>query len=192
MGFPRTPGTPASAGMPAGGQWSWFGWRSPSRSPVAAGRRSMPTSRPARPTPNCARSGSSPIPERIGQRLEIALRNSLNPDGEPTPQRYRLRHPAARYAVDLGIQSTRAWHPRQARCLRDLLRCVDMQERARRCSPTRCTSPNRSTSSPTSTRTSSPRRMPASARVEELRREIVTRLTLFLQRRAAEKSAKPG
>ena len=24
-----------------------------------------------------------PIPERIGQRLEIALRNSLNPTGEP-------------------------------------------------------------------------------------------------------------
>ena len=31
-----------------------------------------------------------PIPERIGQRLEIALRNSLNPTGEPTPPRYRL------------------------------------------------------------------------------------------------------
>src|SRR5271166_4070652 len=31
-----------------------------------------------------------PIAERIGQRLEIALRNSLNPTGEPTPTRYRL------------------------------------------------------------------------------------------------------
>ena len=30
----------------------------------------------------------NPIPERIGQRLEIALRNSLNPSGEPTPPRY--------------------------------------------------------------------------------------------------------
>ena len=28
-----------------------------------------------------------PIAERIGQRLEIALRNSLNPTGEPTPAR---------------------------------------------------------------------------------------------------------
>ena len=32
-----------------------------------------------------------PIPDRIGQRLELALRNSLNPTGEPTNERYRLQ-----------------------------------------------------------------------------------------------------
>jgi len=32
-----------------------------------------------------------PITERIGQRLELALRNSLNPTGEPTKERYRLQ-----------------------------------------------------------------------------------------------------
>jgi hypothetical protein len=46
-----------------------------------------------------------PIAERIGQRLEIALRNSLNPTGEPTPQRYALRTTLAYSLSNLGIQS---------------------------------------------------------------------------------------
>src|SRR5260370_6841528 len=45
-----------------------------------------------------------PIPERIGQRLEIALRNSLNPTGEPSTERYRLRTSLATYLTLLGIQ----------------------------------------------------------------------------------------
>jgi len=46
-----------------------------------------------------------PIPERIGQRLEIALRNSLNPTGELTPERYRLRTTLSTVLVNLGIES---------------------------------------------------------------------------------------
>jgi LPS-assembly lipoprotein len=46
-----------------------------------------------------------PILERIGQRLQIALRSSLNPTGEPTPQRYRLRITLATYLTNLGIES---------------------------------------------------------------------------------------
>lgn len=46
-----------------------------------------------------------PIPERIGQRLEIALRNSLNPTGEPTPERYRLRTTLSTSLGNLGIES---------------------------------------------------------------------------------------
>jgi LPS-assembly lipoprotein len=46
-----------------------------------------------------------PIAERIGQRLELALRNSLNPTGEPTPQRYTLRTTLAYYLSNLGLQS---------------------------------------------------------------------------------------
>jgi LPS-assembly lipoprotein len=46
-----------------------------------------------------------PILERIGQRLQIALRSSLNPTGEPTPQRYRLRTTLATYLTNLGIES---------------------------------------------------------------------------------------
>ena len=37
----------------------------------------------------------APIPERIGQRLELALRNSLNPTAEPTRERYRCPTEAA-------------------------------------------------------------------------------------------------
>ena len=46
-----------------------------------------------------------PIPERIGQRLQIALRSSLNPTGEPTPERYRLRTTLVTYLTNLGIES---------------------------------------------------------------------------------------
>jgi LPS-assembly lipoprotein len=46
-----------------------------------------------------------PISERIGQRLEIALRNSLNPTGEPTPERYRLRTTLSASLSNLGIES---------------------------------------------------------------------------------------
>ncbi len=46
-----------------------------------------------------------PIAERIGQRLEIALRNSLNPTGEPTPERYRLQTTLSTSLSNLGIES---------------------------------------------------------------------------------------
>ncbi|HEX9534664.1 MAG TPA: LPS assembly lipoprotein LptE [Stellaceae bacterium] len=46
-----------------------------------------------------------PISERIGQRLAIALRNSLNPTGEPTPERYRLQTTLSTSLTNLGIQS---------------------------------------------------------------------------------------
>lgn len=48
----------------------------------------------------------APIAERIGQRLELALRNSLNPEGIPTPQRYLLNTTLLTYRTDLGVQST--------------------------------------------------------------------------------------
>jgi hypothetical protein len=46
-----------------------------------------------------------PISERIGQRLEMALRSSLNPTGIPTPQRYTLRTTLVYSLSSLGIQS---------------------------------------------------------------------------------------
>ena len=45
-----------------------------------------------------------PILERIGQRLQIALRNSLNPTGEPTPERYRLQTTLSTSLSNLGIE----------------------------------------------------------------------------------------
>ena len=46
-----------------------------------------------------------PISERIGQRLEMALRNSLNPTGEPTEFQYTLRTQLIVSLSNLGIQS---------------------------------------------------------------------------------------
>ena len=48
----------------------------------------------------------SPIPERIGQRLAMALRESFDPDGAPSPQRYRLDTLLTTARSDLGIQET--------------------------------------------------------------------------------------
>jgi LPS-assembly lipoprotein len=45
------------------------------------------------------------IPERIGQRLEMALRDSLNPSGIETTHTYRLVVTLFSSAQDLGIQS---------------------------------------------------------------------------------------
>jgi LPS-assembly lipoprotein len=47
----------------------------------------------------------APIPERIGQRLEIALRDALNPRGEPTPHRYTLGTTLSYSLSSLGLQS---------------------------------------------------------------------------------------
>ncbi|MBV8777557.1 MAG: hypothetical protein JO258_10220 [Alphaproteobacteria bacterium] len=47
----------------------------------------------------------TPIAERIGQRLEMALRNSLNPNGAPAQPKYLLRVTMATATADLGIQS---------------------------------------------------------------------------------------
>jgi LPS-assembly lipoprotein len=46
-----------------------------------------------------------PILERIGQRLEIALRRSLNPSGEPAPPRFILHTTLTVTRQDLGVQS---------------------------------------------------------------------------------------
>src|SRR5437763_2429902 len=47
----------------------------------------------------------APISERIGQKLALALRQSLNPTGEPTLQRYLLSTTLSTSRQDLGIQT---------------------------------------------------------------------------------------
>ena len=46
-----------------------------------------------------------PIPERTGQMLETGLRQSLNPDNTPTKERYNLSVTLVTSLEDLGIQS---------------------------------------------------------------------------------------
>ena len=45
----------------------------------------------------------APIAERIGQRLTIGLRTALNPGGTPSPQRYLLRTTLEVQRADLGV-----------------------------------------------------------------------------------------
>src|SRR5260370_24007630 len=47
----------------------------------------------------------APILERIGQKLALALRDSLNPTGAATPQRYLLRITLQTVRSSLGVQS---------------------------------------------------------------------------------------
>jgi hypothetical protein len=47
----------------------------------------------------------APISERIGQKLAWALRESLNPTGIPTPTRFALRTTLRTLRSDLGVQS---------------------------------------------------------------------------------------
>ena len=49
--------------------------------------------------------GVAPIPERIGQRLALALRDALNPTGLPARQRYLLHTTLQTARADLGIQT---------------------------------------------------------------------------------------
>jgi LPS-assembly lipoprotein len=47
----------------------------------------------------------APISERLGQRLAMALRESLNPRSIQTPQRYLLRVTLQVVRIDLGVQT---------------------------------------------------------------------------------------
>jgi LPS-assembly lipoprotein len=125
--------------------------------------------------------GVAPIPERIGQRLALALRESLNPTGEPARQRYLLRTTLQVARLDLGIQTqthanftlsdsksgtallSGTSHVAEsfdilANLYTDIVAEDDARTRA----------------------------------VEEMRRDIVGRLTLFMQRRAAEGATAQG
>jgi len=131
-----------------------------------------------------------PIAERIGQKLEIALRNSLAAAGEPTPKRYRLHTTLAVSRQDLGIQAqglaTRGKVDVYATYV-----LSDLQSGA--------VLLNNSTHSANDFDINANEyatvvgEVDAGTRtVEELDREIVARLTLFMQRRVAEGAAKPG
>jgi LPS-assembly lipoprotein len=131
-----------------------------------------------------------PIPERIGQRLEIALRNSLNPSGESAPARYRLRSTLVTGLSNLGIQS-------QGLATLGKLDVVvtyyltDMQSGANLLVNTLHVA-NTFNLNPNQYSTIVGEDDAAVRSVAELDQEIVTRLTLFFQRRSVEQKPKPG
>ena len=130
-----------------------------------------------------------PIPERIGQRLAWALRESFNPTGIATPQRYRLRTLLTTARADLGIQST-GLGSRGKFDATATFTLLDIKTGAALIAATSHVSESfdivaneyASVVAEDDARTRS---------VEELRRDMVARLTLFLQRRVAETGAKP-
>jgi LPS-assembly lipoprotein len=129
-----------------------------------------------------------PIPERIGQRLALALRESLNPDGAPAPQRYRLSILLQTARADLGIQQT-GLGSRGKLVVNATIALRDIRTGAMHLYTTSHAAESfdilaneyASVVAEDDARTRA---------VEELRRDIVTRLTLFLQRRAAETGPK--
>jgi len=130
------------------------------------------------------------IPERIGQRLALALRESLNPDGIPAPQRYRLSILLTAARSDLGIQQTglgsRGKLDANANItLRDIKTGAPLLSTTSHAAESFDILANEYAS----VVAEDDARIRA---VEELRRDIVTRLTLFLQRRAAETGPRIG
>jgi LPS-assembly lipoprotein len=131
-----------------------------------------------------------PISERIGQRLGIALRNSLNPTGEPTPTRYRLSTVLVVVLSNLGIQSQGLATLGQLDATATF-RLIDLQTGGILLTNTLHVA-NSFDLNPNQYSTVVGEDDAGVRSVAELDQEIVTRLTLFMQRRMAEKSAKPA
>jgi hypothetical protein len=131
-----------------------------------------------------------PILERTGQRLEIALRNSLNPSGEPTPARYRLRTTLSTSLSNLGIQSQGLATLGKLDVFATYF-LIDMQSGNNLLVNTLHVF-NTFDLNPNQYSTTVGEDDAAVRSVAELDKEIVTRLTLFFQRRLAEQKAKPG
>jgi LPS-assembly lipoprotein len=129
-----------------------------------------------------------PIPERIGQRLTLALRESLNPDGATAPQRYRLSILLTATRSDLGIQETGLG----SRGKLDATATITLRD-IKTGAPLLTASSHTAESFDILANNYASVVAEDDARtraVEELRRDIVTRLTLFLQRRAADTATK--
>src|SRR5216683_1227527 len=132
----------------------------------------------------------APISERIGQKLALALRQSLNPTGEPASQRYLLRVTLQTARQDLGVQTqgfgTRGRLDAYANFfLSDSTSGTQLLSGTSHVADSFDILANEYSDvvaeDDARTRT-----------VEEMRRDIVTRLTLFLQRRVAERAVKPA
>jgi LPS-assembly lipoprotein len=127
---------------------------------------------------------------RIGQRLEIALRNSLNPSGEPTSPRYRLRTTLATYLNNLGIQSQGLATLGKLDVFATYY--LDDTQTGSNLLINTVHVTNSFDLNPNQYSTVVGEDDAGVRSVAELNQEIVNRLTLFMQRRVAEKSPKPG
>jgi len=125
----------------------------------------------------------APISERIGQKLAIALRDSLNPGGEPTPPRYMLSVTLQVVRLDLGVLTQGIG----TRGRLDVYAKFTLADTAAKTVPLSLTSHvNESFDILANLYSNVVTEEDARTRaVEELRRDIIARLTVFFQRRAA-------
>jgi LPS-assembly lipoprotein len=124
----------------------------------------------------------NPISERIGQRLEMALRKSFNPTGEPTKQRFVLSIIMSSSLASLGIQS-QGLGTRGIVQVSATYNLLDIGGGPLTSGSVRSADSFDIQANGYSTMVAQDDALTRS--VEELRREIVTRLTVYLQRRAA-------
>ena len=131
----------------------------------------------------------APIPERIGQKLAIGLRDSLNPTGEPAPQRYLLRTTLQTARLDLGVLTqgagTRGRFEATANyALTDIRSGAQIFAATSRAAESFDILANYYSNlvAEEDARTRA---------AEELRRDMLTQLTLFLQRRVAAAAPRP-
>ena len=131
----------------------------------------------------------APIPERIGQKLALALRQWLNPTGATVPSRYLLRVLLQTTRLDLGILplglGTRARFDAMA-----TYSLVDVSSGARLFTATSHAAESFDIVANYYANVVAEEDARERA-IEEIRRDIVTQLTVFLQRRASEAAVRP-
>ena len=131
-----------------------------------------------------------PIPERIGQRLAIALRNSLNPTGEATPERYRLQTTLSTSLSNLGIESQGLASLGQLNVYATYTLIDSKSHQSLLVNTVHVANSFDLNPNQYSTVVGSDDAAVRSA--AELNQEIVTRLALFMERRLAEKPPAPS
>jgi LPS-assembly lipoprotein len=131
-----------------------------------------------------------PIPDRIGQRLEMALRNSLNPTGEPTKERYRLQTGLSYSLSNLGLISSGTATLGRVD-LTATYHLIDLKSGAVLLTNTVHTQDS-FVLNPNQYSTIVAENDSGARGVVQLNEEIVTRLTLFLQSRHVKEPTKPS
>jgi LPS-assembly lipoprotein len=131
----------------------------------------------------------APIPERIGQKLALALRDSLNPTGEATPQRYILRISLQVVRLDLGVLTSGTGTRGRLEVYANF-NLADIAANTVLVSLTSHVAESFDILANQYSNTVAEEDARTRA-VEELRRDIMARLTVFFQRRAATAAGKP-
>lgn len=131
----------------------------------------------------------APIIERIGQQLALALRQSLNPGGEATPQRYLLRTTLQVVRSDLGVQSLGIGTRGKLDVFATFV-LSDIHSGAALLSATSHVADSFDIQA-NGYATLVAQNDAGARAVEELRRDIISQLTVFVRRRATGDAAKP-